>query len=249
MVVSLSAGQLLVVWAAGDGPERTVRAKPATASWTRPGSAPVTVRTSRPSSCAAVARASAQARRGQRLGDGADGGVGGQRGLEVLAHRGDRDRGRPGRCAWAGRRARRWRWRPRPAVRPRRGGRGRRGRRRRPGPRRSAGRGGRRPRRRRTAGWASSAVLDDPGVDVVAAADDQVLGPAGEVDEAVGVDAAEVAGVQPAVTDDAFPAHPGTAETGVGDVAGEDGRAADHQFAELARRAARPTTRRRSGRL
>ncbi len=54
MVVYLSAGHLLVVWAAGDGPERTVRVNPATASCTRPGSAPVTVRTSRPSSYAAV---------------------------------------------------------------------------------------------------------------------------------------------------------------------------------------------------
>src|SRR5208282_724193 len=59
MVVSLSAGHLLVVWAAGDGPERTVRANPATASRTRPGSAPVTVTTSRPSSYAAVTWASA----------------------------------------------------------------------------------------------------------------------------------------------------------------------------------------------
>jgi hypothetical protein len=42
-------------------------------------------------------------------------------------------------------------------------------------------------------------VLDDGGVDVVPAADDEVLGPAGEVDEAVRVDAGEVAGVQPAV--------------------------------------------------
>ena len=77
-------------------------------------------------------------------------------------------------------------------------------------------------------------VLDDPGVDVVAAADDQVLGPAGEGDEAAGVDHAEVAGVQPAVTDDAVPAHPGAAEVGVGDVAGEHGGPADHQHAGLA---------------
>ena len=83
-------------------------------------------------------------------------------------------------------------------------------------------------------GERSSAVLDDPGVDVVAAADDEVLGPAGEVDEAAGVDAAEVAGVQPAVTDDAVPAHPGAAESGVGDVPGEHGGPADHQHAGLA---------------
>ena len=62
-------------------------------------------------------------------------------------------------------------------------------------------------------GVAQQPVLDDPGVDVVAAADDQVLGPAGQVDEAAGVDAAEVAGVQPAVTDDAVPADPGAAES------------------------------------
>ena len=58
MVMSLSAGHFGLVWGAGDGPQRMVRANPATASRTRPGSAPVTVRTSRPSSCAAVARAS-----------------------------------------------------------------------------------------------------------------------------------------------------------------------------------------------
>ena len=84
------------------------------------------------------------------------------------------------------------------------------------------------------AGVTQQRLLDDPGVDVVAAADDQVLGPAGEVDEAVGVDAAEVAGVQPAVPDDAVPAHPGAAEAGVGDVPGEHGGPADHQHAGLA---------------
>src|SRR5208283_3046424 len=89
-------------------------------------------------------------------------------------------------------------------------------------------------------GVAQQRVLDDPGVDVVAAADDEVLGPAGEVDEAAGVDAAEVAGVQPAVPDDAVPAHPGAAEGGVGDVPGEDGGPADHQHAGLARGAVRP---------
>ena len=68
----------------------------------------------------------------------------------------------------------------------------------------------------------------------MAAADDEVLGPAGEGDEAVGVDAAEVAGVQPAVTDDAVPADPGAAEGRVGDVAGEHGGPADHQHAGLA---------------
>src|SRR5579863_356605 len=43
------------------GPQRTVRANPATASRTRSGSAPVTARTSRPSSCAAVTWAPARA--------------------------------------------------------------------------------------------------------------------------------------------------------------------------------------------
>ena len=83
-------------------------------------------------------------------------------------------------------------------------------------------------------GVAQQRVLDHPGVDVVAAADDQVLGPAGEVHEAAGVDAAEVAGVQPAVTDGAVPADPGAAEAGVGDVAGEHGGPADGQHAGLA---------------
>ena len=84
------------------------------------------------------------------------------------------------------------------------------------------------------AGVGQQRLLDDPGVDVVAAADDEVLGPAGEVDEPAGVDAAEVAGVQPAVTDDAVPAHPGTAEIGVGDVPGEHGGPAYNQDAVLA---------------
>ncbi len=52
-------------------------------------------------------------------------------------------------------------------------------------------------------------IFNHPRVDVVAAADDEVLGPAGEVDEPANVDAAEVAGVQPAVADDAVPAGPG----------------------------------------
>ena len=67
-------------------------------------------------------------------------------------------------------------------------------------------------------GMAQQRLLDHPGVDVVAAADDQVLGPAGQIDKAAGVHAAEVTGVQPAVTDDTLPAHPGAAGAGVGDV-------------------------------
>ena len=89
-------------------------------------------------------------------------------------------------------------------------------------------------------GVAQQRVLDDPGVDVVAAADDEVLGPAGEVDEPAGVDAAEVAGVQPAVPDDAVPAHPGGAQSRVGDVPGEHGGPADHQHAGLAGGASDP---------
>ena len=58
MVMSPFCGSLRGGLGAGDGPQRMVRANPATASRTRPGSAPVTVTTSRPSSCAAVARAS-----------------------------------------------------------------------------------------------------------------------------------------------------------------------------------------------
>src|SRR2546429_464772 len=42
-------------------------------------------------------------------------------------------------------------------------------------------------------------VLDDRGVDVVTTPDDQVLGPAGEVDESFLIEAGQVAGVQPAV--------------------------------------------------
>ena len=48
-------------------------------------------------------------------------------------------------------------------------------------------------------------VFDDGGVDVVAAADDEVLGAAGQVHEAVGVDPGEVAGVQPALDQLAAP--------------------------------------------
>ena len=77
-------------------------------------------------------------------------------------------------------------------------------------------------------------VLDHLRVDVVAAADDQVLGPPGEIHEAVGVHAAQVPGVQPAVTDGTVPAHPGAAEAGVGDIPGEHGGPADDQHAGLA---------------
>ena len=237
--MSLSSGHLLVVCSAGGRPQRTVRGNPATASRTRPGSAPVTVMTSRPCSYAAVARASGQARRGQRLGDGADGGVGGQRGLELLAHRGDRDGvdlvdvlgpggglidggGGPGQQAGL--------------VEPAGAGRDDVGDRDLAGvPVRAAdSRGG------GYGGVSQQRILDDPGVDVVTAADDEVLGPAGEVDEPAGVDPAEVAGVQPAVPDDAVPAHPRGAQSRVGDVPGEHGGPADHQHAGLAGAAVGP---------
>src|SRR5271165_3608786 len=174
-----------------------------------------------------------QAGRGQGVGDGADGGVGDQRGLEVLAHRGDRDLGDrvdalgpggglvdggggPGEQVGL--------------VEPAGAGRDD------VGDRDLAGVPVRAPNGHGGAdrGMAQQPVLDHLRVDVVAAADDEVLGPAGQGDEAAGVDAAEVAGVQPAVMDDAFPAHPGAAEVGVGDVAGEDGGPADHQYADLA---------------
>ena len=87
---------------------------------------------------------------------------------------------------------------------------------------------------------AQQPVLDHPGVDVVAAADDEVLGPAGQVHQAAGVDHAEVPGVQPAVMDDALPADPGAAESGVGDVPGEHRGPADHQHPGLAGAAVGP---------
>ena len=68
-------------------------------------------------------------------------------------------------------------------------------------------------------------VLDDRGVDVVAAADDQVLGPAGQVDEAVLVDAGEVAGVEPAVDQLAEAVQDVAVVVAADDVAGEHGRA------------------------
>ena len=91
-------------------------------------------------------------------------------------------------------------------------------------------------------------VLDDRGVDVVAAADDQVLGPAGEADEAVLVDAAEVAGVEPAVDQLAHAVQHVAVLVAAGDVAGEHGGPADRQHAGLRRRAGPPSCRRPSTR-
>src|SRR5580704_9010992 len=167
-----------------------------------------------------------QARRGQGVGHGAGSGVGGQRGFEVLAHLGDRDGvdrvdvlGPGGGLADGG---------AGPGeqfglVEPARGGRDDVGHRDLAGVAVGAsdGRGG------ADGGVPQQRFLDRPGVDVVAAADNEVLGPAGEVHEAVGVDAAEVAGVQPAGTDGAVLADPRAAEAGVGDVAGEYGGPAD----------------------
>ena len=95
-------------------------------------------------------------------------------------------------------------------------------------------------RRGADGGVSQQHILDHPGVDVVAAADDQVLGPPGQVHEAAVVHLAQVAGVQPAVSHDAVPADPGTAESGVGDVPGEHGGTADDQHAGLARAAVGP---------
>src|SRR5580704_698311 len=95
-------------------------------------------------------------------------------------------------------------------------------------------------RRRGDGGMGQQRVLDHLGVDVVAAADDQVLGPTGQVDEAAGVDLAQVAGVQPAAADGGLPADPGAAGAGAGHVAGEYGGAADHQHAGVAGGAVRP---------
>ena len=78
---------------------------------------------------------------------------------------------------------------------------------------------------------AQQRVLDDRRVDVVAAADDQVLGPAGEVDEAVGVDPGQVAGVQPAVDAACRGRQRRRRARAAGDVAGEHGGPADGQHA------------------
>ena len=85
-------------------------------------------------------------------------------------------------------------------------------------------------------------VLDDGGVDVVTAADDDVLGSAGEVEEAVGVDQGQVSGVQPAVAQLAQPVQHRTVGTPAGDVAGEHGRSADGEDADLTCRQVDPLT-------
>ena len=88
-------------------------------------------------------------------------------------------------------------------------------------------------------------ALDDRRVDVVTAADDQVLGSADEVDEAVRVDPGQVPGVQPAVAQLAQPVQHGPVGTPAGDVAGEHRRPADGEHARPDRPAGRPTHRRR----
>ena len=85
-------------------------------------------------------------------------------------------------------------------------------------------------------------VLDDRRVDVVTAADDQVLGAADEVDEAVVVDPGEVAGVQPAVAQLAQPVQHRPVGTPVDDVAGEHGRPADGEHPDLTGRQVDPLT-------
>ena len=89
-------------------------------------------------------------------------------------------------------------------------------------------------------GVAEQCFLDHPRVDVVATADDEILGSSGEVDEAVGVEAAEVASVQPAVVDEVVTADPWPVELGVGDVAGEHDGPVDHQEADFVRGAVHP---------
>src|SRR6516165_12510849 len=71
-------------------------------------------------------------------------------------------------------------------------------------------------------------VLDDRRIDVVAAAYDQILGTAGDADEALGADGTEVAGDEPSVC----------REGGgrVAEIAREDVRPADHEHAAFARR-------------
>jgi hypothetical protein len=77
------------------------------------------------------------------------------------------------------------------------------------------------------AGVAEQRLLDLPGVDVHSPADDQILGPVRQRHVSLGVDAADVAGVQPAV--------PQRLGGGIGlvPVAGHDHVAPDHHFADL----------------
>ena len=74
-------------------------------------------------------------------------------------------------------------------------------------------------------------LLDRHRVDVVAAADDQVLGPAGDPQVAVRVEPAEVAGVDPARLDE------GAAVVRVAQVAGEHAGAVHRDDADLVDRA------------
>ena len=85
-------------------------------------------------------------------------------------------------------------------------------------------------------------VLDDRRVDVVTAADDQVLGPADQVDEAVRVDPGQVPGVQPAVAQLAQPVQHRPVGSAAGDVAGEHARPADGQHPDLTGRQLDPLT-------
>jgi hypothetical protein len=67
-----------------------------------------------------------------------------------------------------------------------------------------------------------------------APADDDVLGSTSEVDEAIGVDAGKVAGVEPAVVQLAHGVDNGPARALLDDVSGEDGGALDGQHPNLA---------------
>lgn len=89
-------------------------------------------------------------------------------------------------------------------------------------------------------GVAEDRVLDDTGLDVVTAADDEVLGPAGQPDESLGVDTREIAGVEPSVDDLAEAVGDQSVRVAAGDVPGKDGGAADRQGVDLAGRQVLP---------
>ena len=82
-------------------------------------------------------------------------------------------------------------------------------------------------------------MLDRRRVDVVAAADDQVLGATGEPDEPIRVNGSQVAGVEPAVLDLLVGAQL-EARIALHEIAGEDVGAAQHERPDLALGQERP---------
>lgn len=70
-------------------------------------------------------------------------------------------------------------------------------------------------------------VFDDAGVDVVPAANDEVLGSPGQIDEAIVIDAAEVSGVEPSAVESAQAVQDEPRLGSTGDVAGKDVGSAD----------------------